>query len=77
LEEDEHALDRLRDSALDAIREAGPIRDALETEARGRHTLLGIHVPDTEQIDGVRNTLEEHQVHHLYLFEPTIITRLN
>jgi hypothetical protein len=74
--QEEHLLERVRDVVLDALKEAAPVRDDFETEARAGHTFLGIHVPDSNQIDSFRNTLEEHQVHHMYLFEPTMITRL-
>jgi hypothetical protein len=74
--QEEQLLERVRDVVLDALKEAGPVRDDFESEARAGHTFLGIHVPDSNQIDSFRNTLAEHQVHHMYLFEPTMITRL-
>ena len=76
LERHENVLQRFREAAEDALRQAELVRDELETEARAGRTLLGIHLPDSEQIDSIRNTLEEHQVHHLYLFEPMMISHL-
>ncbi|MGO8950635.1 MAG: hypothetical protein ACLQUY_23885 [Ktedonobacterales bacterium] len=76
LEQAENVLERVLDEVGDAVKQAEPVRDDLETAARAGHIFLGIHVPDSNQIDAIRNTLDEQQVHHLYLFEPTMITRL-
>jgi hypothetical protein len=76
LERDKRPLGRMRDAVGDAIREGEPVRNDLEAEAHAGHTFVGIHVPDSDQMDDIRNILEEHQIHHLYLFEPTMITRL-
>ena len=76
LERDKHPLDRIWDAVGDAIREGEPVRNDLEAQAHAGHTFIGIHMPDSEQMDTIRNTLEEHQVQHLYLFSPTMITHL-
>jgi hypothetical protein len=76
-EDHERILARTFDRIGEALQEGAPVREAFEAEAQAGHTFIGIHVPQSEQIDRVRNTLDEHQVHDLYLFWPTAITRLS
>jgi hypothetical protein len=75
-EQHERVLARTHDLVGEAIREDAPVRAVFEKEARAGHTLLGVHLPESEQVSRVRDTLEEFQVHHLYLFWPTVITQL-
>jgi hypothetical protein len=72
----ERAATRAVAAVEDAFKDVEPARSALVAEAQAAHTLIGAHVPQREQIDRIRNTFEEHQVHHLYLFRPTSAARL-
>jgi hypothetical protein len=76
-EEHERVLARTFDRIDEALREGAPVRQALEVEAQAGHTLIGLHVPQSEQISLVRDTMNDFQVHDLYVFWPTVITRLS
>jgi hypothetical protein len=76
-EDHERVLARTFDRMSEAMREGAPVRQTFETEAQAGHTFIGIHVPQSEQIGRVRDTLAAFPVHDLYVFWPTVITRLS
>lgn len=75
-EQKEGLLARAFDSVEEAFEGREPARQALESEARQGHTIVGAHMSQDDQLDGLRNIFIEHAAHTLYVFRPTGIGQL-